>query len=142
MLRGLWEAHHTSNNHQPPLRAYAPPVRLAGHIIAALEPVDTTLLCRAPAQKRTQLLEARIAAPLRLGMWDRLRSSRSTVVEFDVSLFSGLATDSHFTGVESGTQWEDDLLQLETAAAWKAVMSRGADERTRMNSMAILSRHL
>ena len=34
--------------------------------------------------------------------------------------------------------WEDYIFEDQTAAEWKAVMSRGADERTQMKSMAIL----
>ena len=67
------------------------------------------------------------------------RSSRSTVAESDMSLFSGLGTDVHFTGEEAGIlQWEGSLFEPQTAVEWKAVVSRGADERTQMNSMAIL----
>ena len=69
-------------------------------------------------------------------MW--YRSSRSTAAELDVSLFSGLGTDVHFTVEESDMQWEDHRFDLQTVEQWKAVMSRGADERTQMNSMAIL----
>ena len=39
---------------------------------------------------------------------------------------------------DSGVQWENYMFDLQTEEEWKAVMSRGANERTQMNSMAIL----
>ena len=53
-------------------------------------------------------------------------------------LSTGLGTDVHFTGEESGMLWEDYISEDQTAAEWKAVMSRGADERTQIKSMTIL----
>ena len=60
-----------------------------------------------------------------------------TAAELDMSLFSRRATYVQFTGEESCMRWEDYLFELQMAE-WKAAMPRGADERTRMNSMAIL----
>ena len=46
-----------------------------------------------------------------------------------MSLFL-LGTDAHFTGDESGMQWEGYIFELQTAVEWTAVMSRGADAHT------------
>ena len=46
-----------------------------------------------------------------------------------MTLFSGLGTDVHFSGDETGLQWEDYLFELQNAVEWRMVMSRGQDER-------------
>ena len=51
-----------------------------------------------------------------------------------MTLFSGLGTDVHFTGDETGLQWEDYLFELQNAV----VMSRGQDERSQMHAMSLL----
>ena len=45
-----------------------------------------------------------------------------------MTLFSGLGTDVHFFGDETGLQWEDYLFELQNAVEWRVVMSRGQDE--------------
>ena len=55
-----------------------------------------------------------------------------------MSLFSGLSTDMHFSGDETGLQWEDYLFELQNAVEWCMVMSRGQDERSRMHAMSVL----
>ena len=44
----------------------------------------------------------------------------------------------HFSGDESGMQWEDYLFELQNAVEWRMVMSRGADERAKMHAMSML----
>ena len=44
----------------------------------------------------------------------------------------------HLTGEESGMRWENHIFELQTVVELNAVMSRGADERTQMTSMALL----
>ena len=53
-----------------------------------------------------------------------------TSAGWDMSLFSRLGTDVHFTGEESGMRWEKHIFELQTVVELNAVMSRGADERT------------
>ena len=53
-------------------------------------------------------------------------------------LFSGLGTDVHFSGDETGLQWEDYLFELQNATEWRMVMSRGQDERSQMHAMSLL----
>ena len=55
-----------------------------------------------------------------------------------MTLFCGLGTDVHFSGDESGMQWEDYLFELQNAVEWRMVMSRGADERAQMHAMSML----
>ena len=43
-------------------------------------------------------------------------------------MFSGLGTDVHFSGDETGLQWEDYLFEMQNAVEWRMVMSRGQDE--------------
>ena len=47
-----------------------------------------------------------------------------------MTLFSGLGTDVHFSGDETGLQWEDYLFEMQNAVEWRMVMSRGPDERS------------
>ena len=51
---------------------------------------------------------------------------------------SGLGTDVHFSGDESGMQWRDYLFELQNAVEWRMVMSRGADERAQKHAMSML----
>ena len=44
----------------------------------------------------------------------------------------------HFSGDETGLQWEDYLFELQNAVAWRMVMSRGQDERSQMHAMSLL----
>ena len=53
-------------------------------------------------------------------------------------LFSGLGTDVHFSGDETGLQWEDLIFELQNAVEWRMVMSRGQDERSQMHAMSLL----
>ena len=53
-------------------------------------------------------------------------------------LFSGLGTDVHFSGDETGLPWEDYLFKLQNAVEWRMVMSRGQDERSQMHAMSVL----
>ena len=55
-----------------------------------------------------------------------------------MTLFSGLRTDVHFSGDETGLQWEDYLFELQNAVEWRMVMSRGQDERSQMHAMSVL----
>ena len=55
-----------------------------------------------------------------------------------MTLFSGLGTDVHFSGDETGLQWGDDLFELQNAVEWRMVMSRGQDERHQMHAMSVL----
>ena len=55
-----------------------------------------------------------------------------------MTLFSGLGTDVHFSGDETGLQWEDYLFELQNAMEWRMVMSRGQDERSQMHAMSLL----
>ena len=40
-----------------------------------------------------------------------------------MTLFSGLGTDVHFSGDETGLLWEDYLFELQNAVEWRMVMS-------------------
>ena len=51
---------------------------------------------------------------------------------------SGHGTDVHFSGDETGLQWEDCLFELQNAVEWRMVMSRGQDERSQMHAMSLL----
>ena len=53
-------------------------------------------------------------------------------------MFSGLGTDAHFSGDETGLQWEECLFELQNAAEWRMVMLRGRDERSQMHAMSLL----
>ena len=55
-----------------------------------------------------------------------------------MTLFSGLGTDVHVSGDETGLQWEDDLFKLQNTVEWRIVMSRGQDERSQMHAMSLL----
>ena len=54
-----------------------------------------------------------------------------------MTLFSGLGTNVHFSGDETGLQWEDYLFELQNAVEWRVVMSRGQDERFEMHAMSL-----
>ena len=51
-----------------------------------------------------------------------------------MTLFSGLGTDVHFSGDETGLQWEDYLFELQNAVELRMVMSRGQDERSQIHA--------
>ena len=55
-----------------------------------------------------------------------------------MTLFSGLGTDVHFTGDETGLQLEDYLFKLQNNVEWRTVTSRGQDERSQMHAMSLL----
>ena len=55
-----------------------------------------------------------------------------------MTFFSGLGTDVHFSGDETGLQWEDYLFELQNTVEWRLVMSRGQDERSQMHAMSLL----
>ena len=55
-----------------------------------------------------------------------------------MTLFSGLGTDVHFSGDETGLQWEDFLFELQSAVERRMVRSRGQDERSQMHAMSLL----
>ena len=57
-----------------------------------------------------------------------------------MTLFSGPGTDVHFSGDETGLQWEDYLFEMQNAMEWRMVMSRGQDERSQMHPMSLLLR--
>ena len=46
-----------------------------------------------------------------------------------MTLFSGLGTDVHVSGGETGLQWEDNLFEIQNAVEWRIVMSTGQDGR-------------
>ena len=48
------------------------------------------------------------------------------VGDYDVILSTGSGV--HFTGDESGMQWEDYFFELQNALEWRTVMSRGREE--------------
>ena len=54
-----------------------------------------------------------------------------------MTLFSGLSTAVHFSGDETGLQWEDYLFELQNAVEWRMVMSRGQEERSQMHAMSL-----
>ena len=62
---------------------------------------------------------------------------RSSLVTETMTLFSGLGTDVHFSGVETGLQGEDYLFELQNAVEWRMVMSRGQDERSQMHAVSL-----
>ena len=41
----------------------------------------------------------------------------------------------HFSGDETGLQWEDYLFELQYGVEWRMVMSRGQDERSQMHAV-------
>ena len=51
---------------------------------------------------------------------DRLLTTALFLVG-DMTLFSGIGTDVHFSGDESGMQWEDYLFELQNAVEWRLV---------------------
>ena len=55
-----------------------------------------------------------------------------------MTLFSGLGTDVHFPGDETGQQWEDYLFEMQEAVEWRMVMSRGQEERSQMHAVSLL----
>ena len=55
-----------------------------------------------------------------------------------MTLFSGLGTDVHFSGDDTGLQWEDYPFEMQNAVEWRMVMSRGLDERSQMHAMSLL----
>ena len=55
-----------------------------------------------------------------------------------MTLFSGFGTDVHFSGDETGLQWEDYLFEMQNAVEWRMVMSRGPDERSQMHALSVL----
>ena len=59
--------------------------------------------------------------------------SRSVI---EAMLFSGLGTDVHFSGNETGLQWEDYLFELQNAVEWRKVMSGRAISDARHESVA------
>ena len=62
----------------------------------------------------------------------------SLLVFETMTLFSGLGTDVHLSGDETGLQREDYLFVLHNAVEWRMVMSRGQDERSQMHAMSLL----
>ena len=53
-----------------------------------------------------------------------------------MTLFSGLGTDVHLSGDETGLQWEDYLLELQNAVEWRVERSRRAISDARHESIA------
>ena len=54
------------------------------------------------------------------------------------TLFSGLGIVVHFSGDESGMQWEAYLFELQNVVERRMVMSRGPDKRAQMHAMSVL----
>ena len=44
----------------------------------------------------------------------------------------------HFSGDETGLQWEDYLFEMQNAVEWRMVMSKGQDERSQKHAMSLL----
>ena len=59
-----------------------------------------------------------------------------------MTLFSGLGIDVHFSGDETGLQWEDYLFELQNVVEWRMVMSRGQDEQFQMHAMRSVAPHV
>ena len=55
-----------------------------------------------------------------------------------MTLFSGLGTDVHFSGDETGLQWGGYLFEMQNAMEWRMVTSRGQDERSQMHVESLL----
>ena len=55
-----------------------------------------------------------------------------------MTLFSEDGIGVHFSGDESGMQWEDYLFELHNAVEWRIVMSEGPDERQQMHATSML----
>ena len=55
-----------------------------------------------------------------------------------MTLFSGLGTDVHFSGDETGLRWEDYLFELQNSVECRMVMSRGQDERSQIVTNRVL----
>ena len=55
-----------------------------------------------------------------------------------MTLLSGLGTDVHFSGHESGRQWGDYVFELQNAVEWRMEMSRGPDDRSQMHAVSLL----
>ena len=55
-----------------------------------------------------------------------------------MTLLSGLGTDVHFSGDETGLRWEDCLFERQNAVELRMVMSRGQDERSQMRAEGLL----
>ena len=55
-----------------------------------------------------------------------------------MTLFSGLRTDVHSSGDETGLHWEDYLFEMRNAVEWRMVMLRGQDERSQMHALSLL----
>ena len=55
-----------------------------------------------------------------------------------MTFFSGLGTDVHFSGDETGLQWEDYLFELQNAAYGDVERSRRAISDARHESIAQL----
>ena len=66
-------------------------------------------------------------------IWQRSR----LVIEM-ITLFSGLGTDVHLSGDETGLQCEDYLFVLQKVVEWRMLMSSGQDERSQMHAMNLL----
>ena len=46
-----------------------------------------------------------------------------------MTLFSGLGTDVHFSGDETGLQWEDYFFELQNTVEWRRVRRAISDAR-------------
>ena len=55
-----------------------------------------------------------------------------------MTMFCGLGTDVHFSGDETGLQWEDYLFEMQNPVEWRMVMSRGQDERSQVHAMSLV----
>ena len=55
-----------------------------------------------------------------------------------MTLFSGLGTDVHFSGDETGLQSGGRIsLRVQSAVGWRMVMSIGQDERSQVHAMCV-----
>ena len=100
---------------------------LAGHIHAS--PILTRLRC----EKTSDVVPT---LPFGSGASWRLTAGLFLWSE-TMTLFSGLGTDVHFSGDETGLQWEDYLFEIR-GVEWRMVMSRGPGVRSQMHAMSLL----
>ena len=93
-----------------------------------------------PCSSRTCLTDPDLLfcrKPFGSGAEPHIRQRSSLVIE-TMTVFSGLGTDVHFSGDETGLQWEDYLFELQNAVEWRTVMSRSQDEQSQMHAMSVL----
>ena len=94
---------------------------------------DVITLCSSHSCLNSFVLWKTLGSGAQFSVW-----LRSILVIETMTLFSGLGTDVHFSGDETGLQWEDYLFEMQNAVEWRMVMSRGQDERSQMHAVSLL----